>query len=795
MSAVGALGLPNRRQHGTRIHQRRSWCRTGTRNVMRHESLFHSIHLSFSSVLPQHHHDGLSCPKTAKRMLSHVDLSIKRAMRRAGYRIWSRQRPPAIPPQRHVNMAVNVSRQHSTSTSLPNMETSRTMFSSAATPNSFKHHKRARLSKTLNFDELLRRTEQLIHEATSSKPSGTVSADDCYHTLEDWICIAEQRKVIDAARHAERLLAALESNLKSRRRTVLVPHASYYDVVLQAYAVCGGQQQAAESAKKLLYHMLSLCRSYAERSTTTFVIRPCEPSAKAWNIAINCWAKSGHADAGQRAELLFNKMEEWQNYCTAHRLDNKRFAYRGYPPTERTLTGVLDAWSKSRHIDAPERATNLLHRIVESKRLGKDRYSQIRLDAAVFNSCIAAWSRSGRGREGATKAEGILRMMSMVNEMPGSHKKVSPNSRTYTMVLSAWAQCEKTERTGDAARRAESILNQMIHLYQTGSSVKPNYLAFTTCITAWARSRQLNDAAERAEILLRRLIRLYSETGDADFKPDTYCGNAVVSAWARATHRPDSVERAFLALRRMKAFCDIDMIGYSALLDALQKKGLADQALVLLETIERSAEVDNRLVPTVIEYNTVLSALARCGRPDEVEGMLIKMDEMAKRPERSAVKPDKLSFTIAIDAWSRSQSPDALRRASSILDEMLRRYRAGDMRVKPDHFTFSVLMKTCLQARESDEEKQHSLEKAMEFFNTHEVDELNHISYSLLLLLITKQASDLQKGRLLASVFEACKEAGLVSQGVIDALGQNFVATNLDAKWSRQVPRKEWPYT
>ncbi|GKY95313.1 hypothetical protein MPSEU_000493100 [Mayamaea pseudoterrestris] len=679
----------------------------------------------------------------------------------------------------------------------PAMTNTQAKYSCVAASSPAKSNKRASLcgcpTHGMRYDDLLRKTDQLIKDLKMASSSQNRRAEDYYHTLEAWIRISEQRKTIDAAQHAERLLSALEKNLKGQRRTVLVPHASYYDVVLQAYAVCGGRKEAAEAAERILGRMLILCQEFTQHSEG-FVMRPCEPSTKSWNIAINCWAKSCDVDAGKMAERLFRKMVDWRSYCSFRRLKNKQFSFRGWPPTERTLTGVLDAWSQSRHAHAPERATKLLNEVVESKRLQDGRFTHIRLDAAAFNTCIAAWSRSSRGREAATNAEGILRTMTMMNEK-ATFAKIAPNTRTYTMVLSAWAQCEKIERTGDAARRAESILNQMLRLYQDGSTIKPNILAFTNCIAAWANTQQ-NDAPERAEILLRRLIKLYNETGDADFKPDTYCGNAVVSAWARATRRPDSVEKAFLALRRMKSFCNIDMIGYSALLDALQKKGMADQALALLETIENVGDTESPLVPSVIEYNTVLSSLARCCRPEDAESLLTRMDDLAERPERSSVKPDRLSFTIAMDAWSRSQRPDSLQGVSKLLEEMLKRYRAGEAKLKPDQFTFSVLMKACLQTRETDREKHYSLTKALKMFRMQEFGEYNHISYSLLVLVIMKQAREHQKERLLASVFDRCKTAGAVSQGVINALGKSrLVSVDFDANWSRRVPRKEWPYT
>lgn len=641
-----------------------------------------------------------------------------------------------------------------------------------------------------SYDELLRKTRTLIRDATSSTTT-TTKADECYNTLEAWIKVAEDSSDLRAAHYAESLLAALEGNLQRRIRTVFVPKQSYYEVVLQAYAVSKGKRQAAESAENVLDRMIALCKDYVDNSESEGSgVSPCEPSIKAWNIAINCWAKSGDLESGRRAESILKKMEDWKSFCNAHRLIAKDFPYSGCLPTERTVTGVLDAWSRSRHRHAPENASKLLHSVIESQRIGEARYKDVKLDAAVFNSCITTWTRSGRGREAATKAEEIMQVMNNLNETGDWKYNVYPNSRTYTMVLDAWARCEGVEHTGHAAHRAEQILNNMIRLYEEGYPIKPNTIAFTSCISAWARCQSL-EAPERAQLLLSRLVRLFEDTGDNDFKPDNHCANAVVTSWARATQRQDSVEQAFAALRQVEEYCSIDLSGYAALLNALHAKGMADEALDLLKKLE---DAGGKLAPTATEYNIVLNALAKCDRPAEADSLLRKMDRLA-HAGRPKVKPDNRSYTILLDAWARCMHDDALLCTHNVLQEMITRYRTGDLQMKPDYLTFSVLMKACLKSLATREERRKAIDMALTAFHTDAYGELNHTSYALLLHVIVKQVDDLEeRNKLLMEVFGRCRDEGMVSSDVYTTLRRHIDALlELDDKCSRNVPRKDWP--
>jgi hypothetical protein len=425
---------------------------------------------------------------------------------------------------------------------------------------------------------------------------------------------------------------------------------SHYEVVLQAYAVSNGGLPAAIRAESLLSQMIARCRSFmktkskirkggATSSITTNHIkmhdRPPEPTLKTFNIVLNCWAKSCAYEAADRVMALLILMEQWhETYSTFNNQHQKRRSYRyaGCLPNERSILCLIEAWTNGRPNEAPEVALQILKEIMiatdysndtntmETTRTGK--YRNVQLDEAVFNAVIYAWVRSNRGRSAAIQAEEILQMMIQWSQVSNNSKNnrirpVEPTTRTYSMIIMAWAECEAIENKGDAANRAETILMKMVQSYSDGkhNNVKPNSILFTSCIAAWSRAASnCIEAPDRAEQLWSLLRQLYSETGskDIDFEPTTQIGNAVISAWSRCTSRVDSVERALGALEILKQENKDDLISYNTVLDAMSKKGYAKDAMKLLQwLVNENNYHHHKLVPDLVSYNSVLASFAR----------------------------------------------------------------------------------------------------------------------------------------------------------------------------------------
>jgi hypothetical protein len=652
--------------------------------------------------------------------------------------------------------------------------------------------------------ELNQRTEKLISVISSdnAKDRRHVSEDDCYDVLEAWMELAKEGHGLKAATRARALLDQMEASS-------FIHKTSLYDVVLQAYAVSSGLKPAAEGAQNLLERMMLRCREYVEREDTSekrHGLSPPEPTTKTFNIAINCWSKTQVPQAGHCAEQIYASMQKWGHECQSLRSQDQYYPYQGCVPNIRTLNGVLIAWSKCGHVEAPERAMAILNRAIEELRIALP--DAVQPDVTTMNAVISTWVNSNSGRQGAAKAEEILKLIIRWNEegnMVGGG--IVPDTRTYSAVLNAWARCESREQTGDAAKRAEDILFNMIRFYRQGVDVKPNVVSFTTCIAAWARCNDAT-APENAERLFDTLIELYKETGDSDFEPTTRVGNAVITAWARATQRSDSTERALAVLEKLKDFAEPDLITYNSVLSAYSKAGMGQKAIEMLNWLEVTTETETRkgklqLQPDIISYNSALTALAKDREPgstEQAEALLEKMEALAKSG-KTHVKPNKISYTTVIDAWSRSDSPGQALKAYSLVTKMVKSYEAGDRSIKPDVFVFSVLMKACTRTKGAQKDKHSALSMAydaMKVLETTEFGPPNHIAFLTLMRAVNRlSANESERVRLLVSVLERCAAGGYVSKQVVaevEESGSEPSIKRLHPDWIRNVPPRDRPF-
>jgi PPR repeat len=536
------------------------------------------------------------------------------------------------------------------------------------------------------LEQLTAHTEHLLEYCAaaresrpSSLPYGRPSTERFFHVMEAWMerALFQLGNGLEAAERARSILDAIlpqrslflradTSALINSKAAFLkyIVQTSHYEVVLQAYAVSGGGLVAAERAESLVFQMIQACRAYMKQisyrkgNRGNNLPRPPEPTIKTFNVLLNCWAKSGAYEAADRVEALWQLIEQWNKSCSAWALQHPKVIYTGCRPNERSLVCWIEALTHGRPQEAPEVTLRVLREVmIASDNPQKDhfeKYRDVQLDVAVFNAVIYAWVRSLRGRVAALTAEEILQMLlqwsQVSNNSLRNRPSIQPNTRTYSMIIMAWGECETIEQQGDAAQRAETILLKMVQLYHAGSDdVKPNSLLFTSCIAAWSRAASQNpEAPMRAEKLWQLLRSLYNSSGAGDicFEPTTQIGNAVISAWSRCTQRPDSVPHAIAALKMLQNEVKDDLISYNTVLDAMAKRGLAQDAMDLLNWLEQeSASRRPDLSPDLVSYNSVLAALGRAtvepapGAAELAESLLRKMENLWH------LQPDKMSYT------------------------------------------------------------------------------------------------------------------------------------------------------
>jgi hypothetical protein len=626
-------------------------------------------------------------------------------------------------------------------------------------------HQRHNLSSKRSFPERRTRFDiqdlenetnalvQALEEKTTER--SRITSQYCYQLLASWLAMTQESRQVDAARQAKHLIRKLE---KHGHGTSLEPTRLFYDLVLQAVAVCDPR----EAQEFLLDEMP---RNLA--------------NAKSFNICIDGWAKSRYSQAGENAEKLFGHLENLYNNHQDNAQKNSDLQ-----PNQRTLTGVLGAWANSGHPMAYERILAICQHAIQKQQQSES--DAVALDVVVFNTVLRSLANTQGDRNAAETCEQLLQLMATVD--------LEPNTQTYSMILHAWAQCESREQRGAAAQRAEHVLGLMIDLYSTqGSNVKPNTRSFTTCIAAWSRC----DAPEKAQALLDRLLELYGVTLDPELRPDTPAGNAVVIAWSRA-RRPDAAHQTKQALDRLKEFTEPDLISYNSLLHAYSKEGNAKSAGELLEWLEE----DSHLEPDAVSYNSVLNALAKSNDNEsaiQAETMLEKMEDMAKQG-RTKVQPTSISYTSVVNAWANSNDPSPFQAVYRVHERM----RNNENNLRPDIRFFVGVIRALAKEQE---QRQDALKMVLALFD--EITSSN-LEDEFVFVAMFDACNQLALDReewldLVSSMLRKCQESGFLSRRVLATLrrranNQNVervlgshTTTDLPKSWSRKISRIHRP--
>jgi len=127
---------------------------------------------------------------------------------------------------------------------------------------------------------------------------------------------------------------------------------------------------------------------------------------------------------------------------------------------------VITGWGRSGFADSPQRAEQLMNKMIECYRDGS---RWLKPNKFVYSNVVNCWSVGVKGS--AARAEELLRRMERVTGSP-------PNFVTYSTVIKAWAKEGRIEK-------AEELLITMESLYEQGNEeTKPNTITYNlVCIS------------------------------------------------------------------------------------------------------------------------------------------------------------------------------------------------------------------------------------------------------------------------------------------------------------------------
>ena len=436
------------------------------------------------------------------------------------------------------------------------------------------------------------------------------------------------------------------------------PDAITYGSVIKCLARAGGRSNA-ERAEQLLTELEARYDESGGTGTGTADDR-LATNTIIYNSVLDAYASLRGGEGIDRAEALLDRMEE-----------RRAEGYAGgtVSPDAFTFSSLIKAWTSA---SAPS----------GKKNKGKKKYD----DDEKEESSSDDQRRRGHP-SAAERAQQLLERMEELHR--GGDDNVRPNAVVYNSVIAAWA---KSGEAG-AAERAQELLARMQRLAQTSgggggddgeNSVRADTISFNSAIDAWARSEEYG-SAERAEALLDSMERQHA-AGDGGVRPDVRSFNACINAWAH-TGGPGAALRAEQLLDRLEALHAEDSPGsddeealrptritYATVIHAHArsfKKGCGEAAEAILDHMEELYEEDeeDEARPNPVAFNAVLKAWQNSEAglsPPRAEGLLMRMMEYVDKNNGREIRDANDTFELVVRILDASYDKDAIDRIDAL---------------------------------------------------------------------------------------------------------------------------------
>jgi len=363
----------------------------------------------------------------------------------------------------------------------------------------------------------------------------------------------------------------------------------------------------------------------------------------------------------------------------------------GMQPTTRLWNALIDAYSKlaSSHIkyahDADRIMMHVLHKYkvalenISDKRGDSEHLLVARPNTFTFHSVITAYAEACNiiklpyksRMKAVERMEEILSMMDDMNEQKQKLKSwgdiqeakyvahVTPNSKTYNVLLSTFDNCIKyTEDMHDAS-----------HIFG------------------------------KAEQLVEKMSTNVNARRNTTAKPDNYTYATLLSILAK-TKLPDATCKAREILNTaLEARLDnFDTIILNNTMNVLSSRGnCSSDVLEMFQQLESESlkSKSGKIKPDKFTFSIVMSSLANEGTieaANSVETLYHRMLNYFKaekdRREARKIQPDIYCYNAIIKAWSNIHTCESLLRAESHLDRLI----ATRSSVEPDGSSFSVVI-------------------------------------------------------------------------------------------------------
>lgn len=291
---------------------------------------------------------------------------------------------------------------------------------------------------------------RILEERKSGNPEAVATTDDYNNLLEGWL---RSKCGVGSAERCEQIVLEMEDRFKQGDNTIQ-PDLQSFKTVLMAWKFSNAKF-AAVRAQRVLEWMIRLAVDGENPSVL--------PDADCFDIVLQQWSRSGAKDAPEKTEKLLIAMERLY----------KATGSEAVKPRASSFNAALAAWCRSNDKGGLQRAIDILG-FMEARAKAGDSFGVP--DEASYTTVVSALLKTP-SPQSARKAEVFLRSAEKVTT------PMSPDTILYNTCIGCWARSNKS----GAYRKARSILDRQIDLYEQGNiKTKPDVYGFTSVIASCA---------------------------------------------------------------------------------------------------------------------------------------------------------------------------------------------------------------------------------------------------------------------------------------------------------------------
>ena len=477
----------------------------------------------------------------------------------------------------------------------------------------------------------------------------------------------------------------------------------------------------------------------------------CEPTVDIYNTLLQglTQAATRSIQAAIEAEHALSKMDKMNRTRGWHT-----------KPNTRSYSLVMNAYTKTRHATAGDRAESVLRRMIERHEHEKQEY---------FEEYGVEYN--------------------IVDLEQNNRIIVTPDTVAYTTVIQAHGDSDSSE----SAEKAYMLLNELIQ--SDNPALVPDSFAFANTINAFSKMADRKkspkdrvEAAQRAEDILWMMVDIMKENNQEDSNNSHLSGsivpfNACLNAWAKS-FTPESPLRAEDLLHRM---LDPEL-----------------QSII-------------RVQPNTVSFNTCMQAWSKACKfedsaaPEKAEELLMLLINLSNDAVDSPdgdnkdwkLRPDTRSYVTVMNAYALARKQDSVVQTRRLLSDLIREGRGKYFdcggKDKMNAYPFTIILKAAANAKTndsgSDETEQENdfgsldveddgipvedpytiaLETYNELLNdTHDLGvRADHFAFSEMLAVVAKYtaAESIERRQRIEEVFQDACNAGQVSSVVIRAM-------------------------